>query len=82
MRPRTSSETRYTARRVAARLVQRDDPRVLQPRGGERLALGARGDVLVVQFDALHGDDAVQALVVREPDDAERARRRGGATSR
>ena len=45
----------------------------LQARGGERLALGARGDLLVVQLDALDGDDAVELLVVRQPDDAEGA---------
>ena len=59
---------------VAARLVERDDARMLQPRGSERLALRARGDMLVVQLDPLDGDGPVQSLVVREPDDSERAR--------
>ncbi len=65
--------------RVAARLVERHDPRVLQPRGGERLPLGARGHVLVVQFDALHRDDAIQSLVVRRARRRRTPPRRGGA---
>ena len=44
-----------------------------ETRRGERLALGARGDLLVAELDPLDGDHAVQLLVVREPDDAEGA---------
>ena len=59
---------------VAARLVERDDPGVRQARGGLGLALGARADRGVVDGDALDRDGALEALVVREPDDAEAAR--------
>ena len=45
-----------------------------EPRGRLRLALGARARAGVVRRDALDGDDAVEALVVREPHDAEAAR--------
>ena len=58
---------------VAAGLVEGDDPGVLQPRGRLRLALGPRARRGVVRRDPLDGDDAVQALVVREPHDAEAA---------
>ena len=56
---------------VAAGLVQRHDPRMLEPRRRERLALGARRDLRVVQLDPLDGDHAIETLVVREPHDAE-----------
>ena len=46
---------------------------VAEARRGERLALGARGDLAVVQLDPLDGDHAVELLVVGQPDDAERA---------
>ena len=56
---------------VAAGLVERDDRRVAEARSGERLAVGARGDLMVVQLDPLDGDHAVQLLVVGQPDDPE-----------
>ena len=58
---------------VAPGLVQRDDPGVREPRGRLRLALGPRARRGVVRRDPLDGDDAVEALVVREPHDAEAA---------
>ncbi len=58
---------------VAPGLVQRDDPRVRQPRGRLRLALGPRARRGVVRRDPLDGDGAVEALVVGEPHDAEAA---------
>ena len=57
---------------VVAGLVERDDRRVREPRGGERLALGARV-LAALERDALDRDGAVQALVVGEPDHAEAA---------
>ncbi len=58
---------------VAPGLVQGDNPGVLEPRGRLRLALGPGARRGVVRRDPLHGDDAVEALVVREPHDAEAA---------
>ena len=58
---------------VAAGLVERDDPGVRQPRGGERLALAAAVGV-VADRDPLDGDVALEVLVVGELDDAHPAR--------
>ena len=57
---------------VVAGLVERDDPRVREPRGRQRLALGARV-LLAVERDALDRDGAVEPLVVGQPDRAEAA---------
>jgi hypothetical protein len=57
---------------VVAGLVERDDPRVREPCRRERLALGARV-LAAVERDALDRHRAVEALVVREPHDAEAA---------
>jgi hypothetical protein len=58
---------------VVARVVQRDDPRVAEPGGGQRLALGPRR-APAVDRDPLQRDRPVEALVVREPDRPEAAR--------
>ena len=60
---------------VAAGLVQRDDRRVRQPRGGAApRARRARRAAASCIGDALDRDGAVEALVVGQPDDAEAAR--------
>ena len=58
---------------VAAGLVQRDDARVRQPRGGQRLALAAAVGV-VADGDPLDGDVALEVLVAGAVDDAHPAR--------
>ena len=65
---------------VRLRLVDRDDRRVAEPRGGARFAshpgreaARRRGEALGC-LDALDGDLAVETLVVREPHDPESAR--------
>ena len=58
---------------VGAGLVERDDARMAEARGGLRLALGALG-IAVVERNALERDRAVQALVMGEPDRPEAAR--------
>jgi hypothetical protein len=60
---------------VGAELVQPDDPGMVQPRGGARLALDlAFGVGVAVARDHLHRDLALELLVARLPDDAEAAR--------
>ena len=58
---------------VAAGLVERDDPRVREPRGGQRLALGAVA-LAAFERDALDRDGPVEAQVVGQPDRPEAAR--------
>ncbi len=59
---------------VAAGLEQRDDRRVRQAGGGQRLLLGPRGGGAAGDRDPLDGDEALEALVARQPDRAEPAR--------
>ena len=58
---------------LGARLVQRDDRRVREPRRGERLAGRAVAVDGRAEMYALDRDLAAQQLVVRAPDDAEAA---------
>ena len=58
---------------LAGRLVERDDPRVGEPRGGLGLPLGPRRDLGAGGADRLDGDQAVELLVVGLPDHAEAA---------
>ena len=55
------------------RLVQRDDRRVRQARGRERLPRGTLAVAVGAERDTLDRDLAMQELVVRAPDDAEAA---------
>ena len=57
---------------VAARLVERDDARVVEPRRGERLALGP-GVVAARAGNGLDRDLTVELLIVGEPHRAEPA---------
>ena len=71
---------------VAAGLVQRDDRRVPQPCGGERLARGALAGLVAralgVHRDALDRHVAVEVLVVGLVDDAHAAACRVAGRSR